>query len=259
MTVSKDFVAAATTLVERRASGIQGGILPVEQQARDVNDAVAIQAEVEKQWCEKFNDTVGGWKCLVPPAEDKIVIGRIFKSTVTDSADISLFPKGDLARIEPELAFTFEKSLPSKDTPYTEAEVDAAIGSAHMALELIHSAYLPDNKPEFFDALAAGLVNQGLYLGPEVDLTNVHEISEIDLSFTYNDETREIEGKHPTVNPKAPLYWLVEFLRSNGLGIEAGQSVITGSYAGIVEVPMNTSVEIGYAGIGKMTVKFSAK
>lgn len=259
MTTNQHFIDAASTLVERRSTGVQGGILPAQQQAKTIEDAVAIQAEVEKLWCEKFNDTVGGWKCLLPPSEDKIVIGRIFSSTVNDSPQISLFPKGELARIEPELAFTFAASLPAKDTPYTNKEVDAAIGKVNMALELIHSAYLPDNKPEFYDALAASLVNQGLYLGPEISLDGVEQLSTIELQVSYDDQVLSFDGKHPNTNPKAPLYWLVEFLRSQGLGIEAGQSVITGSYAGIIEVPINTPVNIEYKNIDKMEVVFKSK
>ena len=39
----------------------------------------------------------------------------------------------------------------------------------------------------------------------------------------------------------------------------AGQAVITGSFAGVLEVPLNTNITIEYAGLGAMEVSFTAK
>ena len=165
---NENIVKAAMILLKRRATGAQGEQLATQQQSQNCQQAIAIQAEVAQQWCEKYHDKVAAWKCLVP-STDKLIIGRIFASTVSRSSPISVWPKGKLVRVEPELAFYFSKDLLVKETPYTEQEVDAAIGSVHMALELIHSNYHPDAEPSFYDALAAGLSNQGLYLGPQVD------------------------------------------------------------------------------------------
>jgi len=52
---------------------------------------------------------------------------------------------------------------------------------------------------------------------------------------------------------------LAEFLRSRGQGLVAGQAVITGSFAGVFEVPLNTPVTLEYVGLGTMQVSFTAK
>src|SRR5690606_39981142 len=52
--------------------------------------------------------------------------------------------------------------------PYTPADVDAAIARTHLALELINSRYAEPDAAEFPEMLADGLVNQGLFIGPEV-------------------------------------------------------------------------------------------
>lgn len=250
---------AAAILVDRRIKGIQAERLPEACRPQTLEQALAIQAAVTQQWCEQMDDSIGGWKCLQPPV-DKIVVGPIYTSTINTVGPISLWPKGDRARIEPELVFIFGQDLPPRAEPYTTADVDAAIARSHMALELMNTRYAEPTSCEHVEMLADGLVNQGMFIGPEVDGNNARGASSFTITATCaNGEVIERQGQHPNTHPRAPLYWLAEFLRSRGEGIVAGQAVITGSYAGIIEVPLNTDIEINYAGLGTMQVSFTAK
>ena len=250
---------AATILVERRINGSQADRLPENCRPQTLEQALAIQAAVTEQWCEQMDDSIGGWKCLLPP-EGKLVVGPIYTRTIDSVPPVSLWPKGDRARIEPELAFFFGRDLPARAEPYTPADVDAAIARTHMALELINSRYTDPASCEFPEMLADGLVNQGLFIGPQVDSESARGASSFTVTMTCaNGEVIERQGQHPNTHPRAPLYWLAEFLRSRGEGIVAGQAVITGSYAGVIEVPLNTDIQIDYAGLGSMQVSFTAK
>ena len=252
---------AAAILVKRRQSGTQGDRLPESCRPTNLEQALAIQAAVSESWCELENDTIGGWKCLLPP-QDKVIVGPIYTRTIDSVAPVALWPKPadkNLARIEPELVFFFGKDLPARAEPYTAAEVDAAISRTHMALELINCRYTDPSVCEFPEMLADGLVNQGLFIGPEVDSQKAASAGKIAIKVTHNGEVHTHDGKHPNDNPRAPLYWLAEFLRSQGQGIVAGQAVITGSYAGVLEVPVNTEVSLEYADLGVMKVNFRAK
>lgn len=264
--MSQSFPAAeaAAILVARRIAGSQADRLPESCRPQSLEQALAIQAAVTEQWCEQMDDSIGGWKCLLPP-EDKLVIGPIYTRTIDSVAPVSLWAKsggvqGERARIEPELAFFFGQDLPPRAEPYTAADVDAAIARTHMALELINSRYSDPSNCEFPEMLADGLVNQGLFIGPQVDSDSARGASSFTITMTCaNGEVIERQGQHPNTHPRAPLYWLAEFLRSRGEGIVAGQAVITGSYAGVIEVPINTDIQIDYAGLGSMQVSFSAK
>lgn len=253
---------AAAILVARRIAGTQGERLPETCRPQDLEQALAIQAAVTDQWCAQMDDSIGGWKCLLPP-ENKLVVGPIYTRTIDSVPPVSLWPKpgqASLARIEPELAFFFGKDLPARAEPYTPAEVDAAIARTHMALELINGRYTDPASSEFPEMLADGLVNQGLFIGPPVDSASAAAASSFTITFKCaNGEVIERQGQHPNIHPRAPLYWLAEFLRSRGQGIVAGQAVITGSYAGVIEVPMNTEIQIDYAGLGSMQVSFTAR
>lgn len=259
MTTPFPAAEAAAILVARRIDGSQADRLPETCRPHTLEQALAIQAAVTDHWCEQMDDSIGGWKCLLPP-QDKLVVGPIYTRTIDSVAPVSLWPKGDLARIEPELAFFFGKDLPARAEPYTPAEVDAAIARTHMALELINSRYTDPTSCEFSEMLADGLVNQGLFIGPEVDSDAARGASSFTITMTCaNGEIIERQGQHPNTHPRAPLYWLAEFLRSRGEGIVAGQAVITGSYAGVIEVPLNTDIRIDYAGLGSMQVSFNAR
>ena len=156
-------------------------------------------------------------------------------------------------------SFCFAQDLPPREQPYTAAEVDAAISRTHLALELINSRYSDPSQCTFPEMLADGLVNQGLFIGPQVDSDLARNASEFAINLHQNGELCVHHAKHPNTHPRAPLYWLAEFLRSQGQGIVAGQAVITGSFAGVLEVPMDTDITLDYVGLDKMEVSFKAK
>ena len=66
-------------------------------------------------------------------------------------------------------------------------------------------------------------------------------------------------GIHPNGRPKAGLYWLANFLREQGAGLRAGQHVITGSYAGFLDVPAGRDLEIAYGDLGVLRLRFEAR
>lgn len=246
---------AAAILVHRRATGSRGGRLPESCRPADLDAALAIQDAVAQLWCERHNDTVGGWKCSLP-GDGKIVVGPIFTSAIQRAADIALLPVDDHAKFEPELAFVLKSDLPARDESYSEAEIDAAIGSTHLALELIGSRYADPKDCAFPEMLADGLNNQGLYVGPAVDADIARTATEIAISVEQDGESRDFEGKHPNGLPRGPLYWLVGFLHQRGGGLRVGQAVITGSYAGVIDAALGTDVVIRYDGLGEIAVEF---
>ena len=249
---------AARILVDRRLTGTRAERLPEAIRPADIEQALAIQAAVTALWCEEQEDSVGAWKCLLPSA-DKIVVGPIYTRNIDSVPPVALWPRGDRARIEPELAFFLDKDLPPRSEPYTPAEVDSAICRTHLALELINSRYAEPAACSFPEMLADGLVNQGLFIGPPVDGELARQTNELAIQVSHSGHSLTHSGRHPNASPRAPLYWLAEFLRSRGQGLLAGQAIITGSFAGVIEVPLNTQVTLDYAGLGSMQVSFTAK
>lgn len=249
---------AAQQLVTRRLSATPGARLPEALRPRTLEEALQIQQAFATRWCEQTDDSIGGWKCL-QPTEDKWIIAPIFTSTINSIAPVTAVTTAGKVRIEPELAFYLAKDLPLREAPYTATDVDAAIGRTHLALELIHCRYSAPQTTTFADNLADNLVNQGLLVGPPVNGEHAAKASTIYFSAMANGQSVfSGEGHHPNQGPRLPLYWLAEFLRSRGQSLLAGQVIITGSYAGIWEVPTDTELTVDYQGLGTLTASFKA-
>ncbi len=272
MSLRPDQIAqAATILATRRQRGEQGPRLPEACRPADAASALAIQAAVTAQ----LQDTIAAWKCGTP-ALGRVVVAPIHGRTLHHAGSEPDHHKPcpvragqGQARVEPELAFVLGHDLPPRDEPYTPAEVDAAIAQAHMALELIDSRYADRGSVSFEENLADGLVNQGLLLGPAVPLADARGASMLRITVRHAASGELIvkhDGRHPDAAPCAPLYWLANHLRAEGIGLKAGQAVITGSYAGAFELPLNEDLMIEYAeaqalggdALGTMAVRFSA-
>lgn len=243
-------IAAARELLERRNHTTKFPRLSADIRPETLEDALAIQAEMAAQ----HTASVGGWKCLLPPGEDRLIVGPIF-SDVIYQGDIAKLNEDDgVARVEPEIVFILAKDLPAKDTDYTEAEIDDAIGKTHMAFELMQSRFAKDADQSFPEALADILLNQGLYIGNEINKADAYQAATIDIKMTQASGEQTFEGKHPNPLPAQPVHWLINFMSKRGVSFTAGQAIITGSYAGIVRLAFDEPTVVEYAGLGRTEV-----
>lgn len=252
---SSPVVNAASILAARRRNAEQGPRLPESCRPLDVDTALAIQSGVTEQ----LGVPVRAWKCATP-SEGRIVMAPIYAVTVEGSGDCPVIVRSGHVRVEPELAFILGKDLPARDAAYTPADVDAAIAETRLALELIDSRYSDPATAPFVENLADGLLNQGLFIGKAVDGEKARAAATMPICVTLESGKETLlDGRHPNADPRAPLYWLAEFLRSKGMGLQAGQAVITGSYAGSFDLPGGQEATIRYGDLGELTVRFSER
>nr|WP_269822922.1 fumarylacetoacetate hydrolase family protein [Rheinheimera faecalis] len=189
------------------------------------------------------------------PGPDKWVLAPIAH---LQQGELCLFEQqSEQYSIEPELAFLLATDLPARTEPYSEAEVKAAIGATHLALELIIRPYSADAGAQFLDQLAAGLFNQGLYIGPALAEESLSE--KFELVLEYSGQQQKFDAQHPNQDPLLPLYWLVNHLSQQGIGLKQGEWVITGSYAGVLQVPANTELKLQFGPFGQINTFCSHK
>lgn len=241
---------SAAWLADYRQRGEAAPLLPAELRPTSLAEAFAIQ-----QWLFiELDLPVVGWKAGLP-GPDKWVLAPIAH---LQQGELCLFEqKSEQYSIEPELAFLLATDLPARTEPYSEAEVKAAIGATHLALELIIRPYKADAGAEFLDQLAAGLFNQGVYIGPALPSQCFPE--EFELVLDYSGQQQKFAAQHPNQDPLLPLCWLVNHLSQQGIGLKQGEWVITGSYAGVLQVPANTKVKLQFGPFGQINTLCSHK
>jgi 2-keto-4-pentenoate hydratase len=241
---------AAIELLDRRKAGANEPVLSDSLRPKSIDDALAIQAQMLTL------QPVKGWKCLLPPDPEKVVVAPVFK-VQNNSPTLALFECENVAMVEPEIAFVLDRDLPARAGEYSEQEIVNAIGSAHMALECIQKRFSKEAYEHFYDALADGLYNQGIYIGPEINKTQAINASAVKIFIEQSSHTLALEGVHP--NPRAidGLLWLINFMNKRGVGLKANEAIITGSFKGIVELAFDEVTTIEYENLGKYHVKFT--
>ncbi|PMG28566.1 hypothetical protein BCU94_16715 [Shewanella sp. 10N.286.52.C2] len=197
-----------------------------------------------------------GWKCLTPREDGSIIAAPLLGQVVETQVVCQMKAVNGQALIEPEIAFLLRSNLPS-GKHYSEAEIDAAIGSTHMALELIQPRFSQGYKANHYERLADGLSNQGLFIGPEIEKAAAYKAAGINITMTQAGIKHDYIGVHPCELPQNPMYWLVNYLSALGIELNAGEYIITGSYHGVIKVDMDTPLSVVYDNLGEFEVSFS--
>jgi 2-keto-4-pentenoate hydratase len=249
---------AASILIAARCQRTQIDRLPDELRPSTVDEGFAIQQKVS----DAFGRETGAWKCALPTA-GKVIAAPIYANLIYRGVECA-FSAGSLpstVKAEPELACFMKRDLPPRSDAYSEAEVLDALGDVHLALELLGSRYSHPASLTFPELLADGLFNAGLVIGPRVELSDGATPDQLPAEFTLSltaagEAPVRIEGRHPDGNVLLPIVWLANFLSERGLGLQAGQAVITGSYGGVLELPVGRQLHIGFGALGVLPIRF---
>jgi 2-keto-4-pentenoate hydratase len=244
--------AAAQFLAAARRTGKPGARLPEDIRPQDLDAALVIQRRVVAFLAQ----SVGGWKCSVPSEARALNVAPIFASTVFRKSPCTIVATGPIARIEPEIAFVMGRDLPKRDTPYNEAEIRSAIAEPRLVLELLGTRYADPAAASWPEMMADFVQNQGLFVGPLLPGGLDAALESFPVTIrTPKGVLSTHDGRHGDGHPLRPLYWLANFLAARDEGLRAGQVVTTGSYAGAIEVPVGTPLNVTFGELGKIEIE----
>jgi len=141
---------------------------------------------------------------------------------------------GDYGRllIEFEIAFRLDSGLAAGAAPFDRAQVAAAVGAVMPAFEIAD-----DRGADYATLPARGLElaadnawNEGAVLGAPVEDWRGVDLAKL-RGVAYRDETAVGEGQGADTlgHPLEALRWLANHLAARGLGLRAGDLVISGS------------------------------
>ena len=245
---------AARHLLALQRSGQPGARLPPGCRPADSDSAFRIQQRV----AALLGAAIGGWKCALP-SPGKVVAAPIYAATIMHTSPCGVAAVDGLALVEPEIAFAMGDDLPPRATAYSLAEVRRAIGTTHLAFELIGSRYADAAAPDFLELLADRLLNAGLFVGPSIEYES--ELALAACTLTLSGPQGPIgrwDGRHPDGNPLLALHWLANFLNSKGCGLQRGQVVTTGSFNGLMRLPLDTALTMRFGQLGALDIEFGA-
>lgn len=186
--------------------------------------------------------------------------GRLLAEQVSPSgATLSL---GDnLMRVaEAEFAFRMARTLAPRAEPYAQAEVMAAVGGLHPAIEVPDSRYDDFVTAGEAQLLADNACADRFVIGPAapeswrgLDLS-VHPVR-ADVSGRYG---REGSGANVLGDPRIALTWIANELSGIGVPLAAGQVVTTGTCMPPLEIQAGDTVSADFGVIGSVAVTFAA-
>jgi 2-keto-4-pentenoate hydratase len=242
-----DVDRAASILASARRIGMRIERLPVGSRPQTDDEALEIQRRV--LWL--LGEEIGGWKASLPRGDD-LFNAPIPASSIYFGSTGPVRVAGGLARVEPEIAFVLGRDLPSGKRECAAEEVRDAVERAHLVLELMGGRLLDPGALPFVEFLADSLDNAGLLVGPELAYPFEGELGAFRVTIDGPDDRLiDVAGRHPNGHPLQGLVWLTNFLGSRGERIRAGQVVTTGSYAGVLEVPVSVPLMIEFEALGR--------
>lgn len=251
---SEAIQCAAEALLDARKRGVMLRALPAGCEPADYDEAYAVQDVVSKAL-----GPVGGWKVGVrEPGAEPTYAPMPESAIVRSGYHMPAYPAGKCG-IECEIAVCMKADLPPRDTPYTDAEVLAAIETVHPAIEIVTyriEAHAHTSRVH----LAADAFGNGafVYGDGRADLVGK-------LDQTRQRALLDIDGEHWVDrvggNAAGDIFKLItrlaNHLSTRGQGLRAGQFVTTGSCTGIVFVDGGEEVRADFPdiGIAEMTLE----
>jgi 2-keto-4-pentenoate hydratase len=157
-------------------------------------------------------------------------------------------------RVEPEIAFMLKRELVGPGV--TVAEAAAAVDFVLPALEIIDSR-IRDWKISIVDTIADNASSGGVVLG-----SNPARLGDLDLRLSgcnlFGDGHLVRTGAGGAVlgSPLIALAWLANTVGAHGVGLHAGQVVLSGSVTAAQPVAAGSTWAATFGGIGTVTARF---
>jgi 2-keto-4-pentenoate hydratase len=157
--------------------------------------------------------------------------------------------------VECEIAFRLARDLAKRERPYTREEVEAAVGSVHLAIEVIGLRMAADGPLSGFQTIADFAGNAAFVHGPAIADWRTRDLATIEAACLVNG-TERARGKASVVmgSPLVALRWLAD----RGPGLKAGQWVSTGTLTGLTPIAAGDRVKGVFTGLGEVEVSFRA-
>lgn len=148
---------------------------------------------------------------------------------------------------EAEIAFRFGEDLPARALPYSREEIEGAIASAHVAMELVDTRLADAEAAGPWWRLADNLLNGALVIGDEITDWRSLDFSR-QRAQVLDGELRlaDTRGRPPLDDLFHCLPWWIAHVG----GARVGDIVTTGAWNGAHRVKAPGHVRVAFPGLG---------
>ena len=259
--------AAAEALYQADQSGKQIGLLSQVYPEAGLDEAYAVQAALLRRK-RAGGARVIGWKIGLTSRAMQMALGI----TTPDSgillddmlfADGATVPAGRYIqpRVEAEVAFVMKSPL--RGAEVTRADVLAATDYVAPSLEILDTRIQRSDPATgkartIFDTISDNAANAGVVLG-----LRRHAPAALDLrwqgAIVKRDGVVEETGLGAGVldDPVTGILWLVHRLATYGMGISAGDIVLSGSFIRPIEAPPGSRFDADFGPFGRVRLAFA--
>lgn len=243
-------IDAANALADARRTSRPMEDLPAEMRPATVDEAYDIQDMLSEMY-----GAVGGWKVGAPSAEGTPMFAPMPEVWLAESGVVMRARR--YRGLEAEVAFLLGRDLPRRESPYSREEVVDAIASCHPAIEVLESGLVDPIKADRLSMIADLQMHGGFVFGPA--FAGWREID-----WTKEAVTLAVDGmvrvERTGSNTAGDLMRLLPWLANEGAvrtgGLWAGQWITTGSWTGNTVAEENSSVDVSFANLGRVTLRF---
>lgn len=242
--------AAAKHLLNARRSGFRlEGLadcyIPGDRQtAYAVQDALIAQS----------GEDIGGWKVAADGAPDPVCSPLLASAYRSPSEPLQL-ARTMATIVEAEVAVEIGADLPSRDRPFSEAEVEAAISALRPSLEILGTRFNRSTDVPPLLAVADLQNNSAVISGSAVREWKDLDPSRLRIVLRAAGRTLEARQGASKADVLAALTFLANGRARTYGGLRAGQIIITGARVNMPIAGGGSVVMASFDGLGDMALK----
>jgi 2-keto-4-pentenoate hydratase len=242
--MNRQSILDAASVLRNAAEGARIDDLPPELIPDSIEEAYAIQDALVQ------GEEIGGWK-IAPTAAGQVPRCSIIAASRFAKDGSTLPSELRVPEVEVEVAFRLCRDLPGIAEPCTRQDVIDAIGSTHVAFEILDSRFLDRKKVSALTALADGQSNCLVIIGEGI--RGYPASSSLRPSLTMGGARFEVEKALPENDALlGAVAWLAGHAATRGHPLRTGQIIITGARVGPFPIKPSTTLEAELAGIGRV-------
>lgn len=237
-------------------SGLDPSLLPGDAAA-----AYRVAALIRK----RLGWAVGGWKIAANKPEmqaalraEEPIIGPVFTQFIHETSATLIHSALQHPVVECEYVVRFKDSLPPRGRPYSETDVAAAVASIHIGIEVAECRFIHDDAfPALPAILADGSGSGNLVIGPAIPDWPNADIAGAPVTLTVDGAVRRTGNAGDAIDhPLIPATWLANRLNRDGIAIQAGDVVSTGTCSHMLLAKAGNECVGGFNDFGEVHVTF---